>query len=71
MDGDNVPERALRANQVGEYVAAIGRLFDSQQLRAKLSSNGRAFIEIVTHRHNYQGYTWERVGALYEKVLQI
>ncbi len=46
--------------EVGEYVGAIGRLFDSEQLGVKLSSNERAPIE--------QEYTRERAGAFDEKV---
>lgn len=61
VDGEDTPMRALRANQVQEYVAAISRLFEEPQLREKLSSNGRDLIE--------KEYTWEKAGQSYEKVL--
>ncbi|MEG3437055.1 glycosyltransferase family 4 protein [Pannus brasiliensis CCIBt3594] len=61
VDGENVPLRALRANNVGEYVTEISRLFESADLRETLSRNGRALIE--------EKYTWERAGAEYERVL--
>jgi glycosyltransferase involved in cell wall biosynthesis len=53
--------RALRANQVQEYVEAISRLFENPQLRKQLSGNGRSLIE--------NEYTWERAGELYEQAL--
>ena len=52
---------ALRANTVEEYVAAIGKLFDSLDLRQQLAENGRALIE--------QEFTWKIAGDRYEKVL--
>ncbi len=61
IDDENLPLRALRANTATEYAAAIGRLFDSVELRAQLSQNGRRFIE--------EGYTWAIAGCQYEKVL--
>jgi polysaccharide biosynthesis protein PslH len=61
VDTPNVPLRALRANQVTEYVEAISRLFENPQLRQELSSNAREMIE--------QEYTWERAGKLYEQIL--
>jgi len=60
VDGDGVPLRALRAGKVEEYVGAIGRLFEDQQLRQELSSNARVFIE--------EQYTWERAAILYEQI---
>ncbi|MEB3342456.1 glycosyltransferase family 4 protein [Okeania sp.] len=60
-DGADTPLRALRANDVGEYVEAIGRLFEDGQLRQKLSENGRSLIET--------DYTWEVQGHRYEQVL--
>jgi glycosyltransferase involved in cell wall biosynthesis len=62
VDGGNVPPRALRANSIGEYVAAIDRLFVSPELRETLSRNGRALIE--------ESYTWERAGAAYDRILR-
>lgn len=61
VDGANLPLRAMRANRVEEYIYAIGRLLLEPKLRDKLSSNARSLIE--------KEYTWERAGALYEKVL--
>ncbi|MGB5914456.1 MAG: glycosyltransferase [Phormidesmis sp.] len=64
VDGDTAPQqalRALRANTPEEYVTAIGRLFDSPELRQTLSKNGRALIE--------QSYTWAIAGKQYEQVL--
>jgi polysaccharide biosynthesis protein PslH len=55
------PPKALRANTVDEYVAAISRLFDDPQLRQELSGNARAWIEAE--------YTWQRAASIYEKVL--
>ena len=62
VDGSKVPLRALRANTPEEVAAAIGRLFDSAELRQTLSSNGRELIE--------QGYTWAIAGKQYEQVLR-
>lgn len=64
VDGSDVPLtklRALRANRVEEYVEAIGRLFEDEELRNQLSVNGRSLIETQ--------YTWEAIGQRYEQVL--
>jgi len=61
VDGPGVPLRALRANQIEEYVTAIGRLLEAPGLRAELAANGRALIE--------SEYTWEQAGRRYEAVL--
>ncbi len=61
VEGDGVPLRALRANTAAEYAAAIGRLFDSAELRQKLAANGRKMIE--------EGFTWAIAGRRYEQVL--
>ncbi|WP_267382968.1 glycosyltransferase family 4 protein [Cyanobacterium sp. uoEpiScrs1] len=61
IDGTGVPLSAMRANEIDEYVYAIGRLFEQPKLREKLSINGRALIE--------QEYTWERIGERYERLL--
>jgi glycosyltransferase involved in cell wall biosynthesis len=64
VDGSDVPLtelRALRANRVEEYVEAIGRLFEDEDLRQLLSRNGRSLIETQ--------YTWEAQGQRYEQVL--
>jgi len=55
------PLRALRANRVEEYVEAIGRLFEDAQLRERLSTAGRIFVQ--------REYTWEQAGAAYERLL--
>jgi glycosyltransferase involved in cell wall biosynthesis len=61
VDGSGVPLRALRANQVDEYLDAIESLFENPDLRAKLSQNGRSFVETT--------YTWEQASKRYEAVL--
>lgn len=61
VDSNDTPLRALRANQVEEYVEAITRLFEDPQLREKLSRHGRTLVE--------NEYTWERAGQGYEQVL--
>lgn len=61
VDGLDIPLRALRANQIEEYIEAISRLFDDSQLRTELSKQGRSLIETE--------YTWETAGKRYEQVL--
>lgn len=61
VDDPKSPLRALRANQVDEYVDAISRLFEDQNLRQTLSQNARHLIETE--------YTWEIAGQRYEQVL--
>lgn len=61
VDGAGVPLRALRANQVQEYVEAISRLFEDAALRQELSINGRSLIETE--------YTWKQAGQRYEQAL--
>lgn len=61
VDSPHVPLCALRANSIEEYVTAISRLFEDAQLRDQLSRNGRSLIE--------KNYTWERLGTLYEQVI--
>ncbi len=61
VDRPQTPLRALRANQVQEYISGINRLFEEPKLREKLSHNGRSLIE--------QEYTWESAGSRYEEVL--
>lgn len=61
VDGVNIPPRAMRANNVNEYITAISQLFEQPSWREKLSQNGRALIETE--------YTWETAGARYEQVL--
>jgi glycosyltransferase involved in cell wall biosynthesis len=62
VDGEGVPLRALRANQVSEYVSAISRLFEQRGLREKLAKNARSLVE--------SEFTWEVAGKRYEKLLQ-
>ncbi len=61
VDGPDVPQRALRANTIEDYIVNISRLFENPALRKKLSRNGRELIE--------QEYTWERAGMRYEQAL--
>ncbi|MGF1489966.1 MAG: glycosyltransferase family 4 protein [Prochloraceae cyanobacterium] len=61
VDGAGVPLRSMRANEVDEYVYAIGRLFSEPKLREKLSENARKLVE--------KEYTWEKMGKRYEQVL--
>jgi polysaccharide biosynthesis protein PslH len=61
VDGEGVPLRALRANQVQEYVEAIARLFEDAELRSQLSQRGRELVEST--------YTWEQAGKAYEQVV--
>jgi polysaccharide biosynthesis protein PslH len=62
VDAPGVPLRALRANQIEDYVEAIGRLFERAELRQTLSENARSFVTAE--------YTWERAGQAYERVLR-
>ena len=61
VDGAGVPLRAMRANEIDEYVYAIGRLFSEPKLREKLSENGRELVK--------KEYTWEKMGKRYEQLL--
>ncbi|ACB52681.1 unknown [Crocosphaera subtropica ATCC 51142] len=61
VDGPGVPLVAMRANDVDEYVYAVGRLFQDAKLREKLSHNGRILVE--------NEYTWEQMTQRYEQVL--
>ena len=61
VDGVDTPLRALRANQVGEYIDAISKLFEDSEMRSQLSHNGRTLVELE--------YTWEKAGQSYEQVL--
>jgi len=61
VDGAGVPLRAMRANEIDEYVYAIGRLFSEPKLREKISENGREFVA--------KEYTWEKMGKRYEQLL--
>lgn len=61
VDGPNVPLRALRANEVTEYVAEIGHLFEDRRLRDQLSTNARRLVE--------RDYTWDVAGSRYSSLL--
>ncbi|MGF1461106.1 MAG: glycosyltransferase family 4 protein [Leptolyngbyaceae cyanobacterium] len=61
VDNDDVPLRALRANNPEGYVAAISQLFENFDLRAQLSQNARTMIET--------DYTWNQVGKVYSQIL--
>ena len=52
VEGNNVPLAALRANSIEEYCTAISSLFESAELREKLSRNARKLIE--------DNYTWQQ-----------
>lgn len=52
---------AFKAEAPEEYAEAIGRLFDSAELRAALSKDGRRLID--------EGFTWAIAGKQYEQVL--
>jgi glycosyltransferase involved in cell wall biosynthesis len=55
------PLRALRANRVEAYVAAIGRLFEDAALRQHLADAAHAYVT--------REFTWQRAGQRYEQVL--
>ncbi|MEM6253958.1 MAG: glycosyltransferase family 4 protein [Cyanobacteria bacterium P01_D01_bin.156] len=61
VDSQDVPLRALRANQPEDYVKAIGRLFEDVELRHTLSKNARQMIEAE--------FNWESLGQKYAQVL--
>ncbi|MBD1850285.1 glycosyltransferase family 4 protein [Leptolyngbya sp. GB1-A1] len=61
VDG-TVPLRAIRANQIDEYLHAIGRLFEDASLRQQLSQAARSMVE--------QEFTWEQAGTRYEQALK-
>jgi len=62
VDGGPEPIRALRANEVQEYVEAINSLFENHQLRQELSLNARSLVE--------SQYTWDIIGRQYDRLLQ-
>ncbi|WP_293125055.1 glycosyltransferase family 4 protein [Microcoleus sp. bin38.metabat.b11b12b14.051] len=55
--------RALRANEVQEYVEAITSLFEDQDLRQELSASARSLVE--------SQYTWDIIGRQYDRLLQL
>jgi len=61
VEGNNVPLAALRANSIEEYCTAVSSLFESAELREKLSRNARKLIEY--------NYTWQQAAGKYEQVL--
>ena len=62
VDSGPEPIRALRANEVQEYVEAITSLFEDPDLRQELSRNARSHIE--------NQYTWNTIGRRYDRLLQ-
>ncbi|WP_059000465.1 glycosyltransferase family 4 protein [Leptolyngbya sp. NIES-2104] len=62
LEGLQSEHRALRANSINEYVAAISWLFEDGNLRSQLSQNARSLVETE--------YTWERAGRQYLQVLE-
>jgi glycosyltransferase involved in cell wall biosynthesis len=62
VNGGPQARRALRANKVHEYVEAINRLFENQQLRQDLSVSARSLVE--------SQYTWDIIGRQYDRLLQ-
>jgi glycosyltransferase involved in cell wall biosynthesis len=58
---NNVPLAALMANSIEQYCTAISSLFESAELREKLSRNARKLIEY--------NYTWQQAAGKYEQVL--
>lgn len=61
IEAAGLPARALRANQVQEYVDAISRLFEDPHLRCQIAHSARELVE--------QEFTWERAGSEYEKAI--
>ena len=61
VDGATVNLAAMRSNRLEEYIYAIGRLFQDQQLREKLSHNARNLVE--------KNHNWKRITEQYEKIL--
>ncbi len=55
------PQRALRANRVDEYVAAIGQLFDDPHLRQSIAAAAHAYVT--------QEFVWAEAGARYANVV--
>ncbi|WP_293156272.1 MULTISPECIES: glycosyltransferase family 4 protein [unclassified Microcoleus] len=62
VGGGPEPTRALRANEVQEYVEAITSLFENYQLRQELSANARSLVE--------SQYTWDIIGRQYDRLFQ-
>jgi len=61
VDGATVNLAAMRANQLEEYIYAIGRLFQDPQLRQRLSQNAVALLE--------KNHNWRKIADQYEQVL--
>ncbi|MEG4801437.1 glycosyltransferase family 4 protein [Microcoleus sp. ARI1-B5] len=62
VGGGREPTRALRANEVQEYVEAITTLLENHQLRQELSLSARKRIE--------SQYTWDIIGRQYDRLFQ-
>jgi polysaccharide biosynthesis protein PslH len=56
------PERALRANTVEAYVAAIASLFDHPERRQAMAQ--------AAHDYVTQSFVWEQAGAAYSAVVR-
>jgi polysaccharide biosynthesis protein PslH len=56
------PLRALRANSVAEYVAAIRRLIETPTLRQEMAAAAHAYVT--------ETFVWENAGRQYERVIQ-
>lgn len=61
VDGPTAKLSAMRANRLEEYIYGIGRLFQDQPLREKVSHNARHLVET--------NHDWETIAKQYENVL--
>jgi glycosyltransferase involved in cell wall biosynthesis len=61
VDIPDMPLRALRANNIDEYVNGISRLFENSYLRRELANNARQMVETE--------FTWQSAGRKYEEIM--
>ncbi len=61
VDGPSAKLSAMRANALEEYIYSIGRLFQQESLRERISQNARALVE--------KSHNWETIAQQYETVL--
>jgi len=61
VDGPTAKLSAMRANHLEEYIYSMGRLFQDERLRERVSHNARVLVE---NHHN-----WETIATQYERVL--
>ncbi len=61
VDESGQSPAALRAEEAGEIIEAVSRLFETPGLRQQTSKAARTLVE--------RGYSWEQAGRAYEKVL--